>query len=124
MFAVVSQHTVVFDGISSMLCFRYFDKGLHKWLVRYVFLPLGGGNRNQGVLRNLVISALVFGFVYVWHGQQNDHLVWAGLNWFGVSIEKLADDIYRKPAVKEFEVSSVAHLRMMNDFPPCFAGTD
>jgi len=74
-------------------CCRYFDKGLHKWLVRYIFIPLGGSIKDQAMWRNLLTSMLVFGFVYLWHGLRNDHLVWATLNWFGVFIEKIAEDV-------------------------------
>ena len=73
--------------------------------MRYIFIPLIGAGKNQAIFRNLFTSMFVFGFVYMWHGLRNDHLVWASLNWFGVLIEKIADDIYRKKAVQEFEVS-------------------
>ena len=50
-------------------------------------------------------SVLVFAFVYMWHGFQKAHLAWASLNWFGVFVEKIALDIYKRKDVQEFEVS-------------------
>ena len=89
---------------------RFFDKGLHKWLVRYIFIPLGGTNKNQGFLRSMLNSVLVFGFVYTWHGYQFHHLIWASWNWLGVFLEKVADSIYRMKPVQNYEVSRASYL--------------
>ncbi|XP_078493687.1 protein-cysteine N-palmitoyltransferase HHAT isoform X3 [Ciona intestinalis] len=82
---------------------KYFDKGLHNWLLRYIYFPLGGYSRNDSFIKSTVNSAIPFVFVYVWHGLHTSHLYWAAVNWFGVYVEKIAMDVYRSERVKIFE---------------------
>eukprot|EP00039_Didymoeca_costata_P014721 m.240521 g.240521 ORF g.240521 m.240521 type:complete len:562 (+) comp16082_c0_seq8:99-1784(+) len=65
-----------------------FWKGWHssfnKWLVRYVYIPLGGsfkGAKNGvlNVFRRVVNVAVVFTFVAVWHDQTLSLLAWGWL---------------------------------------------
>ncbi|CAK8673086.1 unnamed protein product [Clavelina lepadiformis] len=82
---------------------KYFDRGLHFWLVRYIFVPLGGSKDGNGFVRNTINSLIPFAFVYIWHGARHEHLVWAGLNWFGIWIEKIADDLSKTNQIKALE---------------------
>nr|CAB3252763.1 protein-cysteine N-palmitoyltransferase HHAT-like [Phallusia mammillata] len=82
---------------------KYFDRGLHKWLVRYIYIPLGGSNPDMNFLQKTINSLVPFAFVYVWHGTTQHYFIWAVLNWFGVYIEKVALDVYRSTTFQEFE---------------------
>ncbi|XP_067844957.1 protein-cysteine N-palmitoyltransferase HHAT isoform X1 [Heptranchias perlo] len=66
---------------------REFDVGLHRWLVRYIYVPLGGSR--HGLLRMMFSSAMAFSFVCYWHGGHNFMLNWAALNWAGVMTENI-----------------------------------
>ncbi|XP_069787299.1 protein-cysteine N-palmitoyltransferase HHAT isoform X15 [Narcine bancroftii] len=66
---------------------REFDVGLHRWLVRYIYVPLGGSQ--HGLLRMMFSSAMAFSFVCYWHGGHSFMLYWAVMNWVGVMIENI-----------------------------------
>ncbi|CAM9783967.1 unnamed protein product [Lampetra planeri] len=70
-------------GFSDM--WRNFDVGLHRWLLRYVYVPLGGSQ--GGALRQAISCGAVFLYVFFWHGAQAYLLFWATLNWLGVTVE-------------------------------------
>ncbi|XP_061847360.1 protein-cysteine N-palmitoyltransferase HHAT isoform X4 [Colius striatus] len=64
---------------------RSFDVGLHRFLVRYIYVPMGG---SQSSLRGMLFStALTFAFVSYWHGGQSYLWYWGMLNWLGVIVE-------------------------------------
>jgi alginate O-acetyltransferase complex protein AlgI len=61
---------------------RHWHISLYKWLVDYVFIPLGGSRVSGGkVYRNILLVMLVSG---VWHGAGVNYVVW-GL-WHGVML--------------------------------------
>ncbi|XP_078000729.1 protein-cysteine N-palmitoyltransferase HHAT-like [Glandiceps talaboti] len=66
---------------------RYFDRGLHSWLVKYIYIPCGGSK--HGLFVQLLSSLMCFAYVAYWHGGENYLFVWCLLNWVGVSIETL-----------------------------------
>ncbi|XP_076281734.1 protein-cysteine N-palmitoyltransferase Rasp isoform X2 [Lasioglossum baleicum] len=61
---------------------KYFDEGLYKFLVRYMYTPLLTSNFNK-----LLASFLCFTFVFVWHGMQTNICIWAFLNFVGLNVE-------------------------------------
>ncbi|CAL7943269.1 unnamed protein product [Xylocopa violacea] len=63
---------------------KYFDQGLYKFLVRYIYIPLLKSNFNK-----IIASFLCFAFVFVWHGMQMNIFIWAFLNFIGLNIESL-----------------------------------
>ncbi|XP_012148819.2 protein-cysteine N-palmitoyltransferase Rasp isoform X1 [Megachile rotundata] len=63
---------------------KYFDKGLYKFLVRYIYVPLLKSNYNK-----LFASFLCFTFVFIWHGMQINIFIWAALNFIGLNIESI-----------------------------------
>ncbi|XP_066538109.1 protein-cysteine N-palmitoyltransferase HHAT isoform X2 [Hoplias malabaricus] len=64
---------------------RYFDVGLYRWLIRYLYVPLGGSHR--GLFQKLLSTAVAFSFVCFWHGCHDYLQCWALLNWAGVLVE-------------------------------------
>ncbi|XP_057583683.1 protein-cysteine N-palmitoyltransferase HHAT isoform X3 [Hippopotamus amphibius kiboko] len=89
--------------VSTMFSFtgmwRYFDVGLHDFLVRYVYIPAGGSQ--HGLLGTLFSTAMTFAFVSFWHGG-NDYLwCWATLNWLGVTVENGVQRLVQMPRVQD-----------------------
>ncbi|XP_060943661.1 protein-cysteine N-palmitoyltransferase HHAT [Limanda limanda] len=64
---------------------RHFDEGLYRWLIRYIYVPLGGAR--HGPLSKILSTGLAFGFVCVWHGGRDYLQYWALMNWAGVLVE-------------------------------------
>ncbi|XP_072293078.1 protein-cysteine N-palmitoyltransferase HHAT isoform X2 [Eucyclogobius newberryi] len=64
---------------------RHFDEGLYRWLIRYIYVPLGGSH--CGPLYKVMSSGLAFGFVCLWHGGHDYLQCWALMNWAGVLVE-------------------------------------
>jgi len=59
---------------------RHWHMSLYKWLVDYVFIPLGGSRGTTAfVCRNVMIVMLVSG---IWHGAGLNFVVWGA--WHGV----------------------------------------
>ncbi|GAB1285901.1 Protein-cysteine N-palmitoyltransferase HHAT [Apodemus speciosus] len=89
--------------VSTMFSFtgmwRYFDVGLHNFLIRYVYIPLGGSQR--GLLGTLFSTAMTFAFVSYWHGSHEDLWCWAALNWLGVTVESGVRRLLEMPCARE-----------------------
>ncbi|EDL95019.1 rCG20100, isoform CRA_b [Rattus norvegicus] len=89
--------------VSTMFSFtgmwRYFDVGLHNFLIRYVYIPLGGSQ--HGLLGTLLSTAMTFAFVSYWHGSYEDLWCWAALNWLGVTVESGVRRLLQTPCVRE-----------------------
>ena len=56
---------------------RCWHSSFNRWLVRYVYLPLGG--RGSGRLARWRNLCVVFGFVALWHDVSPKLLAWGGL---------------------------------------------
>ncbi|CAK9817043.1 Protein-cysteine N-palmitoyltransferase HHAT [Anthophora plagiata] len=69
---------------------KYFDQGLYKFLVRYIYIPLLKSNCNK-----LFASFLCFTFVFIWHGMQTNIFIWAFLNFIGLNVESLIKSFER-----------------------------
>ncbi|XP_071447312.1 protein-cysteine N-palmitoyltransferase HHAT [Hetaerina americana] len=80
---------------------KYFDVGLYSFLVRYIFIPACGERRN--LTRKLYASFLCFAFVYIWHGTNLYILVWAAMNFIGITIEGMAKAIYLTETYQHWE---------------------
>ncbi|KAG6803653.1 protein-cysteine N-palmitoyltransferase Rasp isoform X1 [Apis mellifera caucasica] len=63
---------------------KYFDQGLYKFLIRYIYVPLLKLNFSK-----LIASFLCFTFIFIWHGMQTNIFIWAFLNFIGLNIESL-----------------------------------
>lgn len=89
-----------------------FWKGWHssfnKWLVRYMYIPLGGNMKHlqsQPILligRKLVNVALVFTFVAVWHDSNLNLLAWGWVLIVCMIPEMVAGSVIMMPRFKPF----------------------
>ncbi|XP_023586046.1 protein-cysteine N-palmitoyltransferase HHAT isoform X2 [Trichechus manatus latirostris] len=89
--------------VSTMFSFRgmwrYFDVGLHNFLIRYVYIPVGGSQ--HGLLGTLFSTAMTFAFVSYWHGGYDYLWCWAALNWLGVIVENGVQRLVETPCVQD-----------------------
>uniref|UniRef100_A0A7N4P0X6 Hedgehog acyltransferase n=1 Tax=Sarcophilus harrisii TaxID=9305 RepID=A0A7N4P0X6_SARHA len=89
--------------VSTMYSFtgmwRYFDVGLHNFLIRYIYIPMGGSH--QGVLGMLFSTAMTFAFVSYWHGGHDYLWCWAVLNWVGVTVENGVRRLLSIPFIRD-----------------------
>ncbi|XP_010887368.2 protein-cysteine N-palmitoyltransferase HHAT isoform X3 [Esox lucius] len=76
---------------------RHFDVGLYYWLIRYIYIPLGGSR--HGLLWKMLSTALAFGFVCLWHGGHDYLQYWAIMNWLGVLVENGMEIFLSSPLV-------------------------
>lgn len=63
----------VANNYSATSFWRSWHRSFHRWVVRYLYVPLGGGKHQ---LRN---SLIVFSFVALWHDIELRLFVWGGL---------------------------------------------
>ncbi|XP_014690319.3 protein-cysteine N-palmitoyltransferase HHAT isoform X14 [Equus asinus] len=88
--------------VSTMFSFtgmwRYFDVGLHNFLIRYVYIPVGGSQ--HGLLGTLFSTAMTFAFVSYWHGGYDYLWCWAALNWLGVTVENGVWRLVETPCIQ------------------------
>ncbi|CAL4192283.1 unnamed protein product, partial [Meganyctiphanes norvegica] len=80
---------------------RYFDHGIYRFMIKYIYIPWVGSNKSM--LKQVQGSALVFIFVYVWHGVSLQIFVWSFINFIGILIEKIADYVLHIPQYKDWE---------------------
>lgn len=79
---------------------RYFDVGLYRWLIRYIYVPLGGSR--LGPLYKVLSSGLAFGFVCLWHGGHDYLQYWALMNWAGVLVESGIKSLFSSSPTRSF----------------------
>ncbi|EFX00939.1 glycerol/H+ symporter [Grosmannia clavigera kw1407] len=71
----------VSNNYSTLSFWRAWHRSFNRWLVRYIWIPLGGSNFRswRGVVRSLLTYVLVFTFVALWHDIQLRLLIWGWL---------------------------------------------
>ncbi|CAL1577900.1 unnamed protein product [Knipowitschia caucasica] len=79
---------------------RHFDEGLYRWLIRYIYVPLGGSR--HGPLHKVLSSALAFAFVCLWHGGHDYLQYWALMNWAGVMVESAMQTLLSSSLIQPF----------------------
>ncbi|XP_047349110.1 protein-cysteine N-palmitoyltransferase HHAT isoform X1 [Vespa velutina] len=79
---------------------KYFDRGLYKFLIRYIYIPVV---KSKNYYRKLFGSFLCFTFVFLWHGMQTNIFTWALLNFIGLNIENLSRIIGNTKRYNQFQ---------------------
>lgn len=70
---------------------RYFDQGLHEFLLRYIYKGICGQQSSTAMKRFASIAS--FSFIYLWHGYYKFILIWAVLNFFCLQAEQVGKQI-------------------------------
>ncbi|KAF2360936.1 Membrane bound O-acyl transferase MBOAT [Trinorchestia longiramus] len=81
---------------------RDFDHGLYLFMTRHIYLPWVSAS-SRGFMSKLQGTALVFTFVYVWHGVNPQVMMWSGINFCGVMMEKCGDAIASNPSYQAWQ---------------------
>uniref|UniRef100_A0A1Y1LPQ2 Protein-cysteine N-palmitoyltransferase Rasp n=3 Tax=Photinus pyralis TaxID=7054 RepID=A0A1Y1LPQ2_PHOPY len=71
---------------------KYFDAGLYKFLVTYIYLPT---LRTSQLYNKIFSSLLSFGFVYIWHGIEYNILIWTVINYIGICLENICNELVK-----------------------------
>lgn len=71
----------VSDNYSTLSFWRNWHRSYNKWLIRYLWIPLGGADFRTALsaVRSVASYLLIFTFVALWHDIQLRLLVWAWL---------------------------------------------
>ena len=73
------------DNYSALAFWRGWHRSFNRWIVRYIYIPLGGGSvanterKSVGKLRGIANTLLVFTFVALWHDINLRLLMWGWL---------------------------------------------
>jgi len=71
----------VANNFSPKLFWRAWHRSYNRWLIRYIFVPLGGASFTtwRGSVRSMMTFTLVFTFVALWHDIKLRLLIWGWL---------------------------------------------
>lgn len=76
---------------------RYFDVGLYRFLVKYIYKPSFNTLSKYFVFsestNKLIASFATFVFIFMWHGTVWNIFVWSVLNFFGITLEHIGKGI-------------------------------
>jgi D-alanyl-lipoteichoic acid acyltransferase DltB (MBOAT superfamily) len=78
------------DNYSAVHFWRAWHRSYNRWIVRYIYVPLGGTGRGTSQLRGIANMLAVFTFVALWHDINLQLLMWGWLVVFFVLPEILA----------------------------------
>lgn len=78
---------------------RAWHRSFNRWLVRYVYVPMGGG-KGVGPARRALNVFVVFSFVSFWHDQTLQLFAWGWLLSLAMLPEIAADQVAKMPRVK------------------------
>lgn len=98
---------------------RAWHRSYNRWVVRYIYVPLGGGGSEAGGFTTRIAnSLLVFSFVAVWHDIELKLLMWGWLVVLFLLPEIFATMYFRKYAGKPWYrhlcgVGAVCNIWMM-----------
>lgn len=84
---------------------KHFDRGLYKFLLRYIYIPSLG---IESGARKLFASFLCFSFVFLWHGMELFIFIWSFLNFFGLTIEYFATAIGNSAKYRELTMNNLS----------------
>ncbi|POR35483.1 Glycerol uptake protein 1 [Tolypocladium paradoxum] len=71
----------VSNNYSTQLFWRAWHRSYNRWLIRYIYIPLGGSSFRswRAMAQSIVTYLLVFTFVALWHDIQLRLLIWGWL---------------------------------------------
>ena len=89
------------DNYSTLAFWRAWHRSFNRWIVRYIYIPLGGSGGPAtygmwGKVRAIANMLAVFTFVALWHDIQLNLLIWGWLVTLFVLPEALAGLVFPK----------------------------
>ncbi|KAL1414872.1 hypothetical protein MTO96_007132 [Rhipicephalus appendiculatus] len=85
---------------------RYFDRGMHLWIRRYIYEPVMSETRTA--FRLILGTAVAFTFTCTWHSLYKHQAVWCALSVLGIALEVITIEARKWTPVKNFEKRYVA----------------
>lgn len=85
------------NNFSALAFWRAWHRSFNRWVIRYLYVPLGGGSSNR-----IVNNLLVFSFVAIWHDIELKLLMWGWLVVIFLLPEIAATLIFKKYENKWF----------------------
>ncbi|KAL6437124.1 hypothetical protein ACFW04_005012 [Cataglyphis niger] len=79
---------------------KHFDRGLYKFLIKYIYIPI---QKSNGCFGKLFASFLCFAFVLIWHGIQVNIFIWSLFNFIGIAIENIGVSIGKSKQYHKIE---------------------
>uniref|UniRef100_A0A224YGV6 Acyltransferase required for palmitoylation of hedgehog hh family of secreted signaling n=1 Tax=Rhipicephalus zambeziensis TaxID=60191 RepID=A0A224YGV6_9ACAR len=92
---------------------RYFDRGMHKWIRRYIYEPVLGGSRRAH--RLVLGTAVAFTFTWVWHSMHGHDGIWCALSVLGIVLEVITIEIMKWTPIKKFQGRYLASAERMRE---------
>src|SRR3989344_924616 len=93
------------------LFWRSWHMTLYKWLVDYVYIPLGGSRASKiKTIRNILI---IFVLIGLWHGVSTNFVLWGLWHGFLVAMYKLYSD-HMKPKVQNNSFYSSRYMTIIS----------
>ena len=90
------------DNYSTQAFWRSWHRSLNRWIIRYIYIPLGGGpGGGTGRVKGIVNMILVFTFVALWHDINLKLLMWGWIVVLFVLPEVLATMAFPAKAWKD-----------------------
>ncbi|KAK0650324.1 Glycerol uptake protein 1 [Lasiodiplodia hormozganensis] len=75
---------------------RGWHRSYNRWLIRYIFIPLGGSGHGRSIFSVMLTYLAIFTFVALWHDIQLRLLMWGWLITFFVAPEMIATLLFPK----------------------------
>ncbi|XP_041975324.1 protein-cysteine N-palmitoyltransferase Rasp [Aricia agestis] len=86
---------------------RYFDVGLYRFLVKYIYRPsysaICENFRLPRVVYKLMASLLTFIFIFMWHGTVWHIFLWSLFNYCGITLEQFGKVVAKQKLYKSFK---------------------
>ncbi|KAJ8736208.1 hypothetical protein PYW08_006864 [Mythimna loreyi] len=86
---------------------RYFDVGLYRFLLKYIYKPvfyaLSLSIKLPKIVYKLLSSLITFMFIFMWHGTMWNIFVWSLLNYLGIAIEYIGKAVPESKNYKLFK---------------------
>lgn len=90
------------DNYSALAFWRGWHRSFNRWIVRYIYIPLGGGTGGgTSKVRGIVNMLAVFTFVALWHDINLRLLMWGWLITLFVLPEVLAGIAFPRSSFKD-----------------------
>ncbi|XP_049526750.1 protein-cysteine N-palmitoyltransferase HHAT-like isoform X2 [Dermacentor silvarum] len=90
---------------------RYFDRGMHLWIRRYIYEPVLGDTRTA--FRMLLGTLVAFSFTCTWHSLHTHEAVWCALSGLGIALEVITIELRKWTPIKSFEGRYLASAERM-----------
>ncbi|KAH7039071.1 MBOAT, membrane-bound O-acyltransferase family-domain-containing protein [Macrophomina phaseolina] len=82
------------NNYSVMGFWRGWHRSYNRWLIRYIFIPMGGSGHGRSIFATMLNYLTIFTFVALWHDIQLRLLMWGWLITFIVAPEILASLVF------------------------------